>query len=134
MLYMSVTIVVSSMYAQHLPVCQVTALIQADIPASFISSQQTKTEVTAVLSELRKAQPTCKLLYVTPEQLVKSSSLQSILSALHNRGLLARLVIDEVACMPYQPYHKVMAVQNCVYIFTCLECTYALQGLLSEMN
>lgn len=82
-----------------LSVGQVTALIQADIPASFISSQQTKTEVTAVLSELKKAQPTCKLLYVTPEQLVKSSSLQSILSALHNRGLLARLVIDEVACL-----------------------------------
>ena len=85
--------------------CQVTALIEADIPASFISSQQTKAEVAAVFAELSKAQPTCKLLYVTPEQLVKSSRLQSVLSSLQNRGLLARLVIDEVVaglvkCVP----------------------------------
>lgn len=73
-----------------------TALIKADIPASFISSQQSKAEVLAVLTELRKAQPSCKLLYVTPEQLVKSSSLQGVLTALHSRKLLARLVIDEV--------------------------------------
>lgn len=81
---------------------QVTALTVADIPASFISSQQSKAEVLAVLTELRKAQPTCKLLYVTPEQLVKSSSLQSVLTALHKRKLLARLVVDEVSYSSYQ--------------------------------
>ena len=68
----------------------------ADIPASFINSQQTRTEVSAVFRELNKPMPTCKLLYITPEQFVKSSSLQSLLTGLFNRGLLSRLVIDEV--------------------------------------
>lgn len=38
----------------------------------------------------------CKLLYVTPEQFVKGTTLQSALQKLHSRGLLARIVIDEV--------------------------------------
>ena len=79
--------------------CQVTALVAADVPASFINSQQTRTEVSAVFRELNKPLPTCKLLYITPEQFVKSSSLQSLLTGLHSRGLLARLVIDEEACL-----------------------------------
>lgn len=37
-----------------------------------------------------------KLLYVTPEQLVKSGALQEVLQALCQRGKLARVVIDEV--------------------------------------
>ena len=40
--------------------------------------------------------PSCKLLYVTPEQLCKNGALQGILADLHARALLARLVIDEV--------------------------------------
>ncbi len=70
--------------------------MSADIPASFINSQQTRTEVSAVFRELNKPTPTCKLLYITPEQFVKSTSLQSLLTGLFNRGLLSRLVIDEV--------------------------------------
>ena len=38
----------------------------------------------------------CKLLYVTPEQFVKGTTLQTALQRLHSRGLLARIVIDEV--------------------------------------
>lgn len=49
-----------------------------------------------MLRELSKPRPTCKLLYVTPEQLVQSSSLNNVLGRLHAAGLLARLVIDEV--------------------------------------
>ncbi|KAA6428957.1 MAG: ATP-dependent DNA helicase Q-like 1-like, partial [Trebouxia sp. A1-2] len=78
---------------------QVTALVSADIPASFINSQQTRTEVSAVFRELNKPLPTCKLLYITPEQFVKSTSLQSLLTGLSNRGLLSRLVIDEAHCI-----------------------------------
>lgn len=48
---------------------------------------------------LPQGRPTVKLLYVTPEQLVKSDSLRSILQALDRNKLLARFVIDEVgAC------------------------------------
>lgn len=76
-----------------------TALLAADVPASFINSQQTRTEVSAVFRELNKPAPTCKLLYITPEQFVKSSSLQTLLTNLHRRGMLARLVIDEAHCI-----------------------------------
>ena len=40
--------------------------------------------------------PTCKLLYVTPEQLVRNGILHDLLAGLHCRGRLARLVVDEV--------------------------------------
>ena len=74
------------------------------MPATFISSQQSRAELLAVLAELSKLPggggqgggPTCKLLYVTPEQLVKSTSLNAILGRLYQAGLLARLVVDEV--------------------------------------
>lgn len=42
-----------------------------------------------------------KLLYVTPEQLVKSDSLRRILQGLAQRGRLARFVIDEVRNWQY---------------------------------
>lgn len=53
-------------------------------------------QVVSVLRELRKERPTVKLLYVTPEQLVKGTRLQTLLGGLHARGRLARFVIDEV--------------------------------------
>jgi bloom syndrome protein len=74
----------------NLPTC-------GGIPATFISSQQSKAELVAVLRELSSAGgPTCKLIYVTPEQLVKSTGLNNILGRLYQQGLLARLVVDEV--------------------------------------
>jgi len=39
--------------------------------------------------------PTCKLLYVTPEQLVRNGTLHELLAGLHRRSRLARLVVDE---------------------------------------
>lgn len=75
---------------------QVTSLVNTGVPASFINSQSTNTEKSAVLRELNKPMPTCKLLYITPEQFVANSSLHSLLASLHGKGLLQRLVIDEV--------------------------------------
>ena len=40
--------------------------------------------------------PTCKLLYVTPEQLCNNVCLQDLLTNLHRRHRLARLIVDEV--------------------------------------
>jgi bloom syndrome protein len=45
------------------------------VPTTFLSSQQGVTEVKAVWKELFKQRSTVKLLYVTPEQLVKSNNL-----------------------------------------------------------
>jgi len=82
---------------------QVQALCQkaccGGIPATYLSSQQTETQRRAVLNELRKSPPSCKLLYITPEQLVKSGHLQALLGELHERNQFARLVIDEAHCV-----------------------------------
>ena len=73
--------------------------MNTDVPASFINSQSTNTEKSAVFRELNKPIPTCKLLYITPEQFVTNTSLHGLLASLHGRGLLQRLVIDEVMCL-----------------------------------
>ncbi|KAG2499997.1 hypothetical protein HYH03_002279 [Edaphochlamys debaryana] len=75
------------------------SLPRGGVPATFLSSQQTGDEVVAVLRELRKPAPTCKLLYLTPEGLVKGNRIKELLGALHARGRLARFVIDEAHCV-----------------------------------
>lgn len=56
-------------------------------------------ESQAVYTDLAKTGPTLKLLYITPEKLDSSPKLQQALTALNNRGLLARFVIDEAHCI-----------------------------------
>ncbi|CAI5953664.1 unnamed protein product [Closterium sp. NIES-64] len=79
-----VTVVVSPLLA--LIQDQVMALVHHHgVPAAFLSSAQTAVQAAAVARELRKAVPSCKLLYVTPEKLMGSAALQSILRGLHSR-------------------------------------------------
>ncbi|CAI5462858.1 unnamed protein product [Closterium sp. Yama58-4] len=93
-----VTIVVSPLLA--LIQDQVMALVHHhSVPAAFLSSAQTAAQAAAVARELRKAVPSCKLLYVTPEKLMGSAALHSILRGLHERGMLARFVVDEAHCV-----------------------------------
>ena len=66
------------------------------VPATYLNSQQSATQKKAVFKELAQAFPSCKLLYVTPEQMVKSTTLVEILQKLDSRGLLTCLFIDEV--------------------------------------
>lgn len=49
-----------------------------------------------MLRELSKDRPTCKLLYITPEQLAKSAALLEKLTRLNRLGLLSLFVVDEV--------------------------------------
>eukprot|EP00850_Spirogloea_muscicola_P001788 SM000006S19553 [mRNA] locus=s6:1415426:1418651:- [translate_table: standard] len=56
-------------------------------------------QVTAVMQELRKAKPTLKLLYVTPERIASNAAFQNVLWQLHAKGQLARFVIDEAHCV-----------------------------------
>lgn len=79
---------------------QVMALVhQRGIPAAFLSSVQTVKQNFSVMQELRKAQPTCKLLYVTPEKVAGSASFQRVLEQLNSKGLLSRFVVDEAHCV-----------------------------------
>ena len=52
------------------------------VPATYLSSQQSRAEAVAVLRELGKARPTCKLLYVTPEQARMSKRASAIMCLL----------------------------------------------------
>lgn len=70
------------------------------IPATYLNSQQTAKQRSAVYKELTQQWPSCKLLYVTPEQLVKSNALVEILQKLDGRGLFACFVVDEVSATP----------------------------------
>lgn len=77
-------------------VCALISLSGGGVPATYLSSQQSAAQKKAVFKELSQARPSCKLLYVTPEQLVRSQALVEILQKLDSRGLFASLVIDEV--------------------------------------
>ncbi|KAF0896470.1 hypothetical protein E2562_024333 [Oryza meyeriana var. granulata] len=79
---------------------QIVALtFKFGIPSAFLNSQQTPSQSSAVIQELRSGKPSFKLLYVTPERMAGNSTFIGILIGLHQRGLLARFVIDEAHCV-----------------------------------
>ncbi|KAH9306110.1 hypothetical protein KI387_010514, partial [Taxus chinensis] len=77
----------------------ITLVAKLGIPATFLNSQQTSSQTMAVMKELRKFRPSCKLLYVTPEKIAGSMSFQDVLTSLQQKGQLARFVIDEAHCV-----------------------------------
>lgn len=75
---------------------QVTALIrnpQCGIPAAFLSSQTGITLKRSITSELRRKTPSVKLLYVTPEKIVKSPEMMELLEILHQNVSYGELVV-----------------------------------------
>ncbi|KFH65726.1 hypothetical protein MVEG_07830 [Podila verticillata NRRL 6337] len=91
-----ITLVVSPLLA--LIHDQVSALTRRDIKAGTLNSSIGKKEKDRVLAELKLEKPSLKLLYVTPE-LLATSEFRSRVDGLWNRGMLARLVIDEAHCI-----------------------------------
>ncbi|XP_077215662.1 RECQ helicase l1 [Tasmannia lanceolata] len=77
----------------------ITLNLKFGIPATFLNSQQTASQASAVMQELRKSKPSCKLLYVTPERIAGNLSFLEILKSLHRKGLLAGFIIDEAHCV-----------------------------------
>uniref|UniRef100_A0A0D9XV84 ATP-dependent DNA helicase n=1 Tax=Leersia perrieri TaxID=77586 RepID=A0A0D9XV84_9ORYZ len=79
---------------------QIVALtFKFGIPAAFLNSQQTSSQSSAVIQELRSNKPSFKLLYVTPERMAGNNNFIGILVGLHQTGLIARFVIDEAHCV-----------------------------------
>lgn len=92
-----VTIVVSPLLS--LIQDQVTALIrnrQCGIPAGYLSSQTGITLRRAIVQELRRKQPSLKLLYVTPEKLGNSAEMMDLLELLHS-NVRRVVVVDPLA-------------------------------------
>ncbi|KAK9286396.1 hypothetical protein L1049_014792 [Liquidambar formosana] len=78
---------------------QIMHLLQANIPAAYLSANMEWTEQQEILRELNSDYCKYKLLYVTPEKVAKSDVLLRHLESLHARELLARIVIDEAHCV-----------------------------------
>lgn len=78
---------------------QIMHLLQANIPATYLSANMEWTEQQEILRELGSNCCKYKLLYVTPEKVAKSDVLLRHLENLNARELLARIVIDEAHCV-----------------------------------
>uniref|UniRef100_A0A7N0TXR1 DNA 3'-5' helicase n=1 Tax=Kalanchoe fedtschenkoi TaxID=63787 RepID=A0A7N0TXR1_KALFE len=78
---------------------QIMHLLQANIPATVLSSNMDWSEQQDILRELNSDHCRYKLLYVTPEKIAKSDVLLRQLERLHVREQLARIVIDEAHCV-----------------------------------
>ncbi|KAI6678723.1 hypothetical protein NL676_039519 [Syzygium grande] len=78
---------------------QIMHLLQANIPATYLSANMDWSEQQEILRELNSDYCKYKLLYVTPEKVAKSDVLLRHLESLHARELLARIVIDEAHCV-----------------------------------
>ncbi|VVA38643.1 Hypothetical predicted protein [Prunus dulcis] len=78
---------------------QIMHLLQANIPAAYLSANMEWTEQQEIFRELNSEYCKYKLLYVTPEKVAKSDVLLRQLENLNARQLLARIVIDEAHCV-----------------------------------
>ena len=80
---------------------QVQHLTDLNIQAFSISGESTKEQRALIMDSLRKSnvEEFIQLLYVTPEMLNKSQAMIQAFERLHDRGKLARIVIDEAHCV-----------------------------------
>lgn len=85
---------------------QVSSFLQlpsGGIPSAFLTSNCTAKMTSAVFNDLNRAsrgeEPFLKLLYTTPERIVKSTEFRAVLQSLYMNEYMARFVIDEAHCV-----------------------------------
>ncbi len=75
---------------------QVFHLEQADIPCAFFSGTQEWQQQREIMDQLQSMPPAVKIVFVTPEKVAKSDAIMRVFDQLHQRGMLARVIVDEV--------------------------------------
>ncbi|ELU13361.1 hypothetical protein CAPTEDRAFT_91032 [Capitella teleta] len=78
---------------------QVQRLCSLDVPATHLSSDVSPAQANQTFMLLHQKIPPVKLLYLTPEKIVASAKLNSVLENLYRRKMLARFIIDEAHCV-----------------------------------
>ena len=80
-------------------------MLAIGIRAVYLSSTQDESDARQLYQELHRREPgyetdnDIKLLYLTPEKFNKSDSMQRLLAALCDKGLLSRFVIGNERCV-----------------------------------
>ncbi|KAK8952242.1 ATP-dependent DNA helicase Q-like 4A [Platanthera zijinensis] len=97
LIFSGITLVVSPLVS--LIQDQIMHLMQANIPAAYLSANLEWAEQQEIHRELLSETCKYKLLYVTPEKIARSDALLRQLDGLHSRGSLSRIVIDEAHCV-----------------------------------
>lgn len=92
-----ITIVVSPLIS--LIQDQIQGLLQRGIGAMTVSSSLSEADKQFAFMELMNDDPICKLFYITPEMLMRSTKFQNVLEILLRRGRLSRFVVDEAHCL-----------------------------------
>jgi hypothetical protein len=79
---------------------QVQQLEALDVGVAHLNGEQDYDTVQRpIISELYSNRIRIKLLYVTPEKIASSNTLNNIFESLEKRGMLARFVVDEAHCI-----------------------------------
>ncbi|KAK9722102.1 ATP-dependent DNA helicase sgs1, variant 2 [Basidiobolus ranarum] len=78
---------------------QVQHLLRLGIPAACLTGNTDAAKRRFIFSEVERSDPRLKLLYITPEMMIKSNQVQEAIQKLFHRKLLARFVIDEAHCL-----------------------------------
>ncbi|TFY65529.1 hypothetical protein EVJ58_g1919 [Rhodofomes roseus] len=90
------TVVVSPLLA--LMKNQVNKLRSLDISVVALTSETSQEERAEITDDLESGHPSYRLLYISPEKFC-TAEIRKFLTAVHNKGKLNRLVVDEAHCI-----------------------------------
>ncbi|CAJ0829156.1 7449_t:CDS:2, partial [Entrophospora sp. SA101] len=109
-----ITIVISPLLS--LIIDQVYNLNRRGISTLCLYGEQEANQRQNVFTELEKYKPSCKIFYLTPEMLNRSTAVASAIKRLYDRKQLARFVIDEAHCVSQWvklDVMKLLEIQHC---------------------